>query len=55
MFYVTGITDVELEYMAMQPVNSPHKVPVTRKMFPFDDLQLLNSSISNSMKAGEIS
>ena len=59
-FYVTEITDDELEYMAMQPVNSPHKVPVTRKMFPFDDvimidLQLLNSSISNSMKAGEIS
>ena len=20
------------------PVNSPHKVPVTRKMFPFDDV-----------------
>ena len=23
------------------PVNSPHKRPVTRKMFPFDDVSLL--------------
>ena len=23
------------------PVNSPHKWPVTRKMFPFDDVSLL--------------
>ena len=25
------------------PVNSPHKWPVTRKMFPFDDVIMLNS------------
>ena len=25
------------------PVNSPHKVPVTRKMFPFDDVIMLSS------------
>ena len=26
------------------PVNSPHKGPVTRKMFPFDDVIMLSSS-----------
>ena len=26
------------------PVNSPHKGPVTRKMFPFDDVTMLNRS-----------
>ena len=25
-----------------EPVNSPHKWPVTRKMFPFDDVIMLN-------------
>ena len=25
------------------PVNSPHKVPVTQKMFPFDDVIMVNS------------
>ena len=31
------------------PVNSPHKWPVTRKMFPFDDviMQFLNPNISD--------
>ena len=29
------------------PVNSPHKWPVTRKMFPFDDV-IMSYSISNS-------
>ena len=24
------------------PVNSPHKWPVTRKMFPFDDVIMIN-------------
>ena len=28
-----------------EPVNSPHKGPVTRKMFPFDDVIMLNSVI----------
>ena len=29
------------------PVNSPHKWPVTRKMFPFDDvIMLLNEKFS---------
>ena len=27
------------------PVNSPHKWPVTRKMFPFDDVIMLNWAI----------
>ena len=26
-----------------RPVNFPHKWPVTRKMFPFDDVIMLNS------------
>ena len=30
------------------PVNSPHKWPVTRKMFPFDDVIMV--SIGNSLK-----
>ena len=29
------------------PVNSPHKWPVTRKMFPFDDVIMLVDSIWN--------
>ena len=29
------------------PVNSPHKWPVTRKMFPFDDV-IMSESVSNS-------
>ena len=33
-----------------EPVNSPHKWPVTRKMFPFDDVIMVNTiSISVSM------
>ena len=28
------------------PVNSPHKWPVTRKMFPFDDFIMINSWLS---------
>ena len=31
------------------PVNSPHKRPVTRKMFPFDDV-LMSSGIRNIVK-----
>ena len=27
------------------PVNSPHKWPVTRKMFPFDDVIMLSHSM----------
>ena len=27
------------------PVNSPHKGPVTRKMFPFDDVIMLNAEL----------
>ena len=27
------------------PVNSPHKWPVTRKMFPFDDVTMWNNSL----------
>ena len=30
------------------PVNSPHKLPVTRKMFPFDDVIMYNFIYSNS-------
>ena len=28
------------------PVNSPHKDPVTRKMFPFDDV-IMNDALDN--------
>ena len=31
------------------PVNSPHKWPVTRKMFPFDDVIMSNCEYSQSM------
>ena len=31
------------------PVNSPHKWPVTRKMFPFDDV-IMNIVIKNDLK-----
>ena len=31
------------------PVNSPHKWPVTRKMFPFDDV-IMNIVINNDLK-----
>ena len=30
------------------PVNSPHKWPVTRKMFPFDDAIMYNTKIHNN-------
>ena len=30
------------------PVNSPHKWPVTRKMFPFDDV-IMNTATANGM------
>ena len=29
------------------PVNSPHKWPVTRKMFPFDDVIMLNAKMQS--------
>ena len=31
------------------PVNSPHKVPVTRKMFPFDDVIIIQFSLWNQV------
>ena len=31
-----------------RPMNSPHKWPVTRKMFPFDDVIMMNSWLSCS-------
>ena len=31
------------------PVNSPHKGPVTRKMFPFDDVIMKNSKLNNAL------
>ena len=31
------------------PVNSPHKWPVTRKMFPFDDVILTGSSVNTTV------
>ena len=34
------------------PVNSPHKWPVTRKMFPFDDVIMYTYKISESSKTG---
>ena len=33
-----------------RPVNSPHKWPVTRKMFPFDDVIMSNSQLCNAAK-----
>ena len=35
-----------------RPVNSPHKWPVTRKMFPFDDVIMSCSSITNISLSG---
>ena len=34
-----------------RPVNSPHKRPVTRKMFPFDDVIMLWVSFESSMSS----
>ena len=33
-----------------EPVNSPHKWPVTRKMFPFDDVIMFDSELGISDK-----
>ena len=33
------------------PVNSPHKWPVTRKMFPFDDVMIFLCFVSVSLAA----
>ena len=35
------------------PLNSPHKWPVTRKMFPFDDVIMWNFKASTGENAGE--
>ena len=35
------------------PVNSPHKWPVTRKMFPFDDVIMLNLATVNPVQAAD--
>ena len=32
------------------PVNSPHKWPVTRKIFPFDDVIMINTIVGPNMK-----
>ena len=44
------ITSVSIVYLSVYsgadhwwPVNSPHKGPVTRKMFPFDDVIMIGS------------
>ena len=37
------------------PVNSPHKGPVTRKMFPFDDVIMLRLVLSTSSQCDYIS
>ena len=34
-----------------RPVNSPHKWPVTRKMFPFDDVIMINPRGSDDKMA----
>ena len=36
--YSTAYSDVDQRKHQRGPVNSPHKGPVTRKMFPFDDV-----------------
>ena len=33
-----------------RPVNSPHKLPVTRKMFPFDDVIMIIKPQQNTTK-----
>ena len=38
-----------------RPVNSPHKRPVTRKMFPFDDAIMLKSRLFVWIKRGKVS
>ena len=35
------------------PVNSPHKWPVTRKMFPFDDVIMVRSRYAEHSKTGD--
>ena len=35
------------------PVNSPHKGPVTRKMFPFDDVIMYYSNIAGASLRGQ--
>ena len=35
------------------PVNSPHKWPVTRKMFPFDDVIMATPKITKQMRANK--
>ena len=37
------------------PVNSPHKGPVARKMFPFDDVVMVVSKMSNILSARPLS
>ena len=32
------------------PVNSPHKVPVKRKMFPFDDVIMVGTRVGSSVR-----
>ena len=34
------------------PVNSPHKWPVTRKMFPFDDVIMFRQTIESKARQG---
>ena len=37
--------------LSMGPVNSPHKVPVTWKMFPFDDVIMYHIEIKSAIKS----
>ena len=37
-------------WVGNSPVNSPHKWPVTRKMFPFDDVIMWNENVGISIK-----
>ena len=37
------------------PVNSPHKGPVTRKIFPFDDVIMLSESPASDILVGRVS
>ena len=36
-----------------RPVNSPHKWPVTRKMFPFDDVIMIDGILLQNMAFGD--
>ena len=47
------VTGLRVRGIHRWPVNSPHKRPVTRKMFPFDDCDLLHCNLHHTTKLKE--